>query len=116
MFRFFWLLSYAFPCEGLPLKQIGTNAQASKGLSGRTWRVTFEIEVLASEEAAVRQKLLELKNSEDFANSLKEAWSQLFLPISDYLSPSLPLKGLEARAHIQRELKALTDLTSAVHC
>ena len=40
---------------------------------GGIWRVNFEIDTLPSEEAVVMTKLQQLKNSEDFADKLKEA-------------------------------------------
>ena len=42
-------------------------------IQGGIWRVNFLIDTLASEEAAVIAKLQELKNSEDFADNLREA-------------------------------------------
>lgn len=59
---------------GLLESRIRSSAQAYaklRRLSG-IWRVNFEIDTLPSEEAVVMTKLQQLKNSEDFADKLKE--------------------------------------------
>ena len=57
--------------EVMPWMQM--NACISTQFQGGIWRVNFEIDTLPSEEAAVMTKLQQLKNSEDFADKLKEA-------------------------------------------
>ena len=49
------------------------NDSISMQFQGGIWRVNFEIDTLPSEEAVVMTKLQQLKNSEDFADKLKEA-------------------------------------------
>eukprot|EP00435_Cladocopium_sp_Y103_P045984 s99_g13.t1 len=59
---------------GLSESRIRSSAQSYaklRRLSG-IWRVNFEIDTLPSEEAVVTTQLQQLKNSEDFAEKLKE--------------------------------------------
>jgi hypothetical protein len=65
------IAAYRSKEEVIPWMQM--NDSISMQFQGGIWRVNFEIDTLPSEEAVVMTKLQQLKNSEDFADKLKEA-------------------------------------------